>query len=125
MDLWVRIDDTKGDSDSKILSRFEFLDRLPRMRKIYQKALEKEEKEIQMGVEREKDPFFVAPTESLIGKASVALGGLKFLLSVQEIVPIINRKGECCGELALEITPCLPTPESIKKGVRQYHRLVF
>jgi hypothetical protein len=87
-----------------------FVGKLFAMREIYQAWVEHNHSLIGTEFENlplEKDPFYDAPEDMLVGRCTLFLTALQYVLPIEEYTPVINYAGKDQGELMVRIFPHL------------------
>jgi hypothetical protein len=113
-DVFVRVDanatvaqTTPGSSSQKFWTYDKFTDRLYNMREMYQKYVEcgRSLEGTEYCFNKQLDPFYDEPDDHLIGRATVYLDPLVYVMFIDEWTPIIDYKGQTQGELLLRVVP--------------------
>ena len=87
-----------------------FVGKLFAMREIYQAWVEHNHSLVGTEFENlplEKDPFYDAPEDMLVGRCTLFLSALQYVLPIEEYTPVINYAGKDQGELMVRIFPHL------------------
>lgn len=99
------------DSNPKIPDMFwhydKFVNRLYIMREMYQLFVEDGRDMTNNPYKGEHDPFYDPPENERIGKATIYLDPLLYVMDVDDATPIIDYKGSENGELMVRIVPHL------------------
>ena len=84
--------------------------RVGTMREYWKKNIQKITEEVENTSPKKvknNGPFSSDSSDQLLGKATIFLGALNYLLPVQDIIQIIDEMGNINGEIVLQIIPCL------------------
>ena len=85
------------------------MSRLPKMRRLYRKALDSTygtytvrgsaKKETTQTWSSETDPFYLPPSREMLGRAQFYIGGACYGITIDQCIPIISLRGSFCGKL--------------------------
>jgi len=106
-EVYVRVEFT-DESQAVAMWEYEaFVDRLFLMRELYTNFVECG-RDLGAALQTvDKDPFFVKQGAALIGRSTIYLDSLLYVLPIEESTPIIDYKGKEEGELKVKIIPHL------------------
>jgi Kinesin protein 1B len=113
-DVFVRVDTsvsatfaTPAQSSQKFWTYDKFMDRLYNMREMYQKYVEsgRSLEGTEYCFNKQLDPFYDEPEDHMIGRATVYLDPLVYVMFIDEWTPVIDYKGQTQGELLLRVIP--------------------
>ena len=106
-EVYVRVEFTAEERPVVMWVCEHFVDRLFLMRELYTNFVECGRNLGAALQTVDKDPFFVKEEAALIGRSTIYLDSLLYVLSIKESTPIIDYKGKEEGELTVRLVPHL------------------
>lgn len=119
IDLWIKVENLREPGHPQMWPKNEIIARLATMRAWHDNYIKRnDEFPDPDGVLN--DPFFVVPSDSLLGRATLFLGGINYLLRLDEKLPILDTQGRVNGEIIVQVVPCLPVESKNAGAPLQY-----